>query len=136
MVNDRWGKECRHKHGGYWTTEYAAGMKDDSPSVGGKPRHGLFLRLQPRRTDRRLQDGPANSSSTLVRPGEPRRQPALDIGPAADGTIPPIMEQRLLEIGDWLRVNGEAIYGTRFAGPRVASGAKASGPASSTANSW
>jgi alpha-L-fucosidase len=40
----------------------------------------------------------------------------LDIGPMADGTIPPIMEQRLLEIGDWLRVNGEAIYGTRFAG--------------------
>ena len=26
----------------------------------------------------------------------------LDIGPAGDGTIPPIMEQRLLEIGDWL----------------------------------
>ena len=40
----------------------------------------------------------------------------LDIGPAADGTIPAIMEQRLLEIGDWLKVNGEAIYGTRFAG--------------------
>ena len=40
----------------------------------------------------------------------------LDIGPNADGTIPVIMEQRLLEIGDWLRVNGEAIYGTRYAG--------------------
>ena len=40
----------------------------------------------------------------------------LDIGPNGDGTIPPIMEQRLLEIGDWLKVNGEAIYGTRFAG--------------------
>lgn len=37
----------------------------------------------------------------------------LDIGPAKDGTIPPLMEQRLLEIGDWLKVNGEAIYGTR-----------------------
>jgi alpha-L-fucosidase len=40
----------------------------------------------------------------------------LDIGPAADGTIPVIMQQRLLEIGDWLKVNGEAIYGTRYAG--------------------
>jgi alpha-L-fucosidase len=40
----------------------------------------------------------------------------LDIGPDGDGTIPVIMEQRLLEIGDWLKVNGEAIYGTRSAG--------------------
>ena len=37
----------------------------------------------------------------------------LDIGPAADGTIPVIMQQRLLEIGKWLKTNGEAIYGTR-----------------------
>jgi alpha-L-fucosidase len=37
----------------------------------------------------------------------------LDIGPTADGRIPVIMEQRLIEIGDWLKVNGEAIYGTR-----------------------
>lgn len=40
----------------------------------------------------------------------------LDIGPASDGTIPPVMEERLLQIGDWLKVNGEAIYGTRTAG--------------------
>ena len=36
----------------------------------------------------------------------------LDIGPTADGRIPVIMEERLLQIGDWLRPNGEAIYGT------------------------
>ena len=37
----------------------------------------------------------------------------LDIGPNADGTIPVIMQDRLLQIGDWLKVNGDAIYGTR-----------------------
>jgi len=37
----------------------------------------------------------------------------LDIGPAADGTIPVVMEERLIQIGSWLKVNGEAIYGTR-----------------------
>lgn len=37
----------------------------------------------------------------------------LDIGPDEHGKIPPIMQERLLEIGEWLKVNGEAIYGTR-----------------------
>ena len=38
----------------------------------------------------------------------------LDIGPKADGTIPAIMEQRLRDIGSWLRVNGEAIYDSHY----------------------
>ena len=37
----------------------------------------------------------------------------LNIAPKADGTIPDDQQLRLLEIGDWLRVNGEAIYGSR-----------------------
>ena len=36
----------------------------------------------------------------------------LGIGPTADGRIPVIMEQRLLDVGQWLLVNGEAIYST------------------------
>ena len=37
----------------------------------------------------------------------------LDIGPTADGRVPVIMQERLLQIGAWLKINGEAIYGTR-----------------------
>ena len=37
----------------------------------------------------------------------------LNVGPEADGTIPPEAQKVLLEMGAWLRVNGEAIYGSR-----------------------
>jgi len=37
----------------------------------------------------------------------------LDIGPKVDGTLPEKSVQVLNQIGAWLRVNGEAIYGTR-----------------------
>ncbi len=37
----------------------------------------------------------------------------LNIGPKADGTIPEHEQQMLRDIGAWLKINGEAIYGTR-----------------------
>lgn len=36
----------------------------------------------------------------------------LDIGPTADGRVPMIMQERLLRLGAWLKLNSEAIYGT------------------------
>jgi len=37
----------------------------------------------------------------------------LNVGPRADGTIPDDQKEVLLEMGKWLKVNGEAIYGSR-----------------------
>lgn len=37
----------------------------------------------------------------------------LNIGPRPDGTIPETEIDILLEIGRWLKINGEAVYGTR-----------------------
>jgi len=37
----------------------------------------------------------------------------LNIGPRSDGSIPEEVQQVLLEVGAWLNVNGECIYGTR-----------------------
>jgi len=36
----------------------------------------------------------------------------LNVGPRADGTIPPPSVRRLKEIGKWMEVNGESIYGS------------------------
>src|SRR6266498_1028486 len=36
----------------------------------------------------------------------------LDVGPEADGTIPPVQMSRLVALGTWLKQNGDAIYGT------------------------
>ena len=36
----------------------------------------------------------------------------LNVGPTADGEIPAVSVERLEAVGDWMRVNGEAIYGT------------------------
>jgi alpha-L-fucosidase len=37
----------------------------------------------------------------------------LGVGPRPDGTIDPAHAARMLEIGDWLQLNSEAVYGTR-----------------------
>ncbi|HVQ28615.1 MAG TPA: alpha-L-fucosidase [Vicinamibacteria bacterium] len=112
VINDRWGKDSRHKHGGYWTTEYTPGMSgsdhpwEESRGMGFSYGYNRAERLEHYHSGRDL----VVMLTDLVSRGG---NLLLDIGPAADGTIPVVMEERLLEIGSWLAVNGEAIYGTR-----------------------
>src|SRR6266545_2028795 len=112
VINDRWGKDTRHKHGGYWTTEYTPGMSgsdhpwEESRGMGFSYGYNRAENLEHYRTGRELVlmlvDLVSRGGNLL-----------LDIGPTADGRIPVIMEQRLAQIGEWLALNGEAIYGTR-----------------------
>lgn len=37
----------------------------------------------------------------------------LNVGPRADGTFPPECVERLREIGKWMKINSESIYGTQ-----------------------
>ena len=37
----------------------------------------------------------------------------INVGPTADGIIVPIFEERLRQLGSWLKVNGEAIYASK-----------------------
>jgi alpha-L-fucosidase len=112
VVNDRWGKETRHKHGGYWTTEYTPGMTEtqhpweESRGMGFSYGYNRAEKLSDYHTGRELV---LMLVDTVSRGGNL----LLDIGPAADGTIPVVMEERLTQIGNWLKINGEAIYGTR-----------------------
>lgn len=112
VIDDRWGKDTRHKHGGYWTTEYTAGMSgmdhpwEESRGMGFSYGYNRAERIEHYHTGRQLV---AMLVDLVSRGGNL----LLDIGPAADGTIPVIMEERLLQIGSWMKVNGEAIYGTR-----------------------
>lgn len=117
VVNDRWGKETRGKHGGIYTTEYdlihdqnAAGKKIEHPweecrGIGGSFGYNRNENLNDYETSESLIhiliDKVARGGNLL-----------LNIGPTADGRIPVIMQQRLKDIGDWLTVNGESIYGT------------------------
>ncbi|MGP1992972.1 alpha-L-fucosidase [Zobellia laminariae] len=111
VINDRWGKETRHHHGGYYTTEYGSGLPN-ADKVWEENRgmaHSFGYNITENIEDYNSTQELLYMLIDIVSRGG---NFLLDIGPTADGRIPVIMQERLLEIGKWLDVNGEAIYGT------------------------
>ncbi len=117
VVNDRWGKETRSRHGGFYTTEYD--LINDGNSDG-------IVFTRPFEECRGIagsfgfnRNEYLNEYSTseelvhlLINKVSRGGNLLLNVGPTADGRIPLIMQQRLKDMGDWLKVNGEAIYGS------------------------
>ncbi len=112
VVNDRWGKESRHLHGGYYTTEYGAGLPgathawEENRGLGHSYGFNRNEDLADYATGQRLL---LTLIDTVSRGGNL----LLNVGPTADGRIPVVMQDRLAYLGRWLQHNGEAIYGTR-----------------------
>jgi alpha-L-fucosidase len=111
-IDDRWGKDTRHKHGGYYTTEYTSGIQkathpwEESRGMGFSYGYNRAESLKDYHTGREL-------TMMLIDIVSRGGNLLLDIGPGADGTIPVVMEERLEQIGNWLIPNGDAIYGTK-----------------------
>jgi len=119
VPNDRWGKETRGRVGGNFTTEYGViepGRELDYDScdrpfeecrgIGGS--FGFNRNEKPE--DYQSSKSLLIMLCDLVSKGG---NMLLNVGPAADGTIPIVMQERLLDMGKWIRVNGEAIYGSK-----------------------
>jgi alpha-L-fucosidase len=113
VANDRFFKGSRGKHGGVYCSE--AGVNEsgtghkwieDRPISRGNWSYNRLERLEDYVGERDMIHLVVN---TVAQGGNIH----LAISPHADGAIPMIQQERLLQLGEWLEVNGEAIYGTR-----------------------
>ncbi len=117
VVNDRWGKKTRGKHGGHYTTEYdlvhsdkSTDMKFVHPWEECRGIGSSFGFNQFETTEHYMSS--AQCIESLIEKVSRGGNLLLNIGPQANGIIPVIMQERLLDMGKWLQINGEAIYGT------------------------
>ena len=116
VVNDRWGNETRGKHGSYFVCEYSACT---GPSEGGHA-WTKTLSINSRFGYNRDDRAPDLRNATyllheLMHSASQGGNLDLSVDAMGDGRIDPYHEAVLLEMGGWLRANGEAVYGTKAA---------------------
>jgi alpha-L-fucosidase len=114
VVNDRWGNDTRGKHGGYYTSEYSSDLHEMSAAHPWEESRGMGESYGYNRAENidhyRSSEELIYELIKIVSHGG---NLLLNVGPTADGRIPVIQQQRLVDIGKWLDTNGEAIYGSR-----------------------
>lgn len=114
VINDRWGQGVMCKHGGYLTCsdrfhpdklqtrKWENAMTLDKNSWG-------YSRVSTISDYLSIEELLSTLVSTVAYGGNL----LVNVGPTHDGRIVPVMEERLLQMGQWLTLNGEAIYGSK-----------------------
>ncbi|XP_078722601.1 tissue alpha-L-fucosidase [Lampetra fluviatilis] len=114
VVNDRWGAGTSCRHGGFYNCA-------DKFAPGTLQRHKWEMctsvdtrswgyRRNMRATD--LLSG-RDIVAGLLETVSCGGNYLLNVGPSREGWVAPVFQRSLLALGEWLRVNGEAVYGSR-----------------------
>jgi len=111
VVNDRWGSGVRFNHAGIYTPEYQPDL-DFEDHYWEESRGMGYSYGYNREEDAWDYNSTQSLVLQLIDKVSRGGNFLLDIGPDEHGKIPPIMQERLLQMGEWLTINGEAIYGT------------------------
>ncbi|KAH9370903.1 hypothetical protein HPB48_019732 [Haemaphysalis longicornis] len=120
VVNDRWGKNTSCRHGDVYACrdhynpgklvshkwENALPLDKGDEKVGAIWGYRRNVQLSDLLTIEELIE-------ELVSTVSCNGNLLFNIGPTGDGTIPLLFQERLTQLGAWLRVNGEAVYGSR-----------------------
>lgn len=108
VVNDRWGVPFH----GFLTREYSY-VADIQDKVWESTRGLGYSFGYNRDEDARHSLTGAELIRMFVDVVSKNGNLLINVGPRADGSIPELQLDAMRELGAWLRVNGEAVYGTR-----------------------
>ncbi|CAK1582110.1 unnamed protein product [Parnassius mnemosyne] len=113
VVNDRWGIGIPCKHGDFYNCvdrynpgelqkhKWENAFTIDKKSWGFRKTMSLNDTMTTREILYQVASTVSCGGNVLI-----------NIGPTQEGTIAPIFEERLIDLGNWLKINGEAIYST------------------------
>ncbi|XP_064463787.1 alpha-L-fucosidase-like [Ornithodoros turicata] len=105
VVNDRWGRAARNKHGDVKTGEGYQGQKWEKHLPLDRYSYG-YRREAPVNDYISMQELVDILAETISSNGNL----LINVGPTKEGVIDPLFEERLRGLGAWLAVNGEAVY--------------------------